>query len=106
VPFADNSLYKVPEGVKDEAAVMLSDILPTGFEIGVRYGRVKPGDVVAVIGAGPVGLAAMMTSGLYGAARVIALDIDANRREQAKSFGAPPTPSTRLPATGSTRSRQ
>jgi alcohol dehydrogenase len=88
VPFADNSLYKVPEGVKDEAAVMLSDILPTGFEIGVRYGRVKPGDVVAVIGAGPVGLAAMMTSGLYGAARVIALDIDANRREQAKSFGA------------------
>ena len=88
VPFADNSLYKVPEGVKDEAAVMLSDILPTGFEIGVRYGRVKPGDVVAVVGAGPVGLAAMMTCGLYGAARVIALDIDANRREQARSFGA------------------
>jgi alcohol dehydrogenase len=88
VPFADNSLYKLPEGVKDEAAVMLSDILPTGFEIGVRYGRVKPGDVVAVIGAGPVGLAAMMTSGLYGAARVIAIDVDANRREQAKSLGA------------------
>jgi alcohol dehydrogenase len=88
VPFADNSLYKVPEGIKDEAAVMLSDILPTGFEIGVRYGRVKPGDVVAVIGAGPVGLAAIMTSGLYGAARVIAIDLDANRREQARSFGA------------------
>ena len=88
VPFADNTLYKMPEGVKDEAAVMLSDILPTGFEIGVRYGRVKPGDVVAVVGAGPVGLAAMMTSGLYGAARVIALDIDANRREQARAFGA------------------
>ena len=70
---------------------MLSDILPTGFEIGVRYGRVKPGDVVAVVGAGPVGLAAMMTSGLYGAARVIALDIDANRREQARSFGATDT---------------
>jgi alcohol dehydrogenase len=88
VPFADNSLYKVPEGVSDDAAVMLSDILPTGFEIGVRYGRVKPGDVVAVIGAGPVGLAAIMTAGLYGAARVIAIDLDDNRLEQAKTLGA------------------
>jgi alcohol dehydrogenase len=88
VPFADNSLYKMPEGGDDEAAVMLSDILPTGFEIGVRYGRVKPGDVVAVVGAGPVGLAAMMTSGLYGAARIIALDLDDNRLEAAKNFGA------------------
>jgi alcohol dehydrogenase len=91
VPFADNSVYKLPEGVKDEAAVMLSDILPTGFEIGVRYGRVKPGDIVAVVGAGPVGLAAMMTSGLYGAARVIALDLDVNRLEQALTFGATDT---------------
>lgn len=88
VPFADNSVYKVPEGVSDEAAAMLSDILPTGFEIGVRYGRVKPGDVVAVVGTGPVGLAAVMTAGLYGAARVIALDLDANRLEQAKDMGA------------------
>ena len=88
VPFADNSVYKMPPGVSDEAAVMLSDILPTGFEIGVRYGRVKPGDTVAVVGAGPVGLAAMMTAGLYGPARVIALDIDANRLEQARAFGA------------------
>jgi alcohol dehydrogenase len=88
IPFGDNSLYKVPEGVTDEAAVMLSDILPTGFEIGVRYGRVKPGDVVAVVGAGPVGLAAMMTANLYGAARIIALDLDANRLEQAKALGA------------------
>ena len=88
VPFADNSVYKVPEGVSDEAAVMLSDILPTGFEIGVRYGHVKPGDVVAVMGAGPVGLAAMMTATLYGAARIIAIDLDVNRLEQAKSFGA------------------
>jgi len=55
VPFADNSVYKVPEGVSDEAAVMLSDILPTGFEIGIRYGRVKPGDVVAVVGTGRSG---------------------------------------------------
>ncbi|MDQ6523750.1 zinc-dependent alcohol dehydrogenase family protein [Nocardioides sp. LHD-245] len=88
VPFADFSLHKIPEGVSDEAAVMLSDILPTGFEIGVRYGRVKPGDVVAVVGAGPVGLAAMMTAGLQGAARVVAVDLDANRRAQALGFGA------------------
>jgi alcohol dehydrogenase len=88
VPFADNSLYRVPEGVADDAAVMLSDILPTGFEIGVRYGKVEPGDVVAVVGAGPVGLAAMMTSGLYGASRVIALDLDTNRLDQALGFGA------------------
>jgi alcohol dehydrogenase len=88
VPFADNSLYKVPEGVSDDAAVMLSDILPTGFEIGVRYGRVKPGDVVAVVGAGPVGLAAIMTAGLYGASRVIAIDLDDNRLTQATTLGA------------------
>src|SRR5687768_7360532 len=88
VPFADSSVYKVPEGVSDEAAVMLSDILPTGFEIGVRNGRVKPGDVVAVVGAGPVGLSVMMTAGLYGAARIIAIDLDGNRVEQAKGFGA------------------
>jgi alcohol dehydrogenase len=88
VPFADNSLYRIPAGVTDDAAVMLSDILPTGFEIGVRYGKVEPGDVVAVVGAGPVGLAAMMTSGLYGAARVIAIDLDDNRLQQAKQFGA------------------
>jgi len=88
VPFADNSLHLLPEGVSDEAAVMLSDILPTGFEIGVRNGRVKPGDVVAVVGSGPVGLAAMMTAGLYGASRVIALDLDQNRVDQALTFGA------------------
>ena len=88
VPFADSSLHKLPEGVSDEAALMLSDILPTGFEIGVRNGRVEPGDVVAVIGAGPVGLAAIMTAGLYGASRIIAIDLDDNRVEQAKAFGA------------------
>lgn len=88
VPFADNSVYKLDDTVSDEAAVMLSDILPTGFEIGVRYGRVKPGDVVAVVGAGPVGLAAMMTASLHGAARVIAVDLDAHRIEQAERFGA------------------
>lgn len=88
VPFADSSLHKLPEAVSDEAAVMLSDILPTGFEIGVRNGRVKPGDVVAVIGAGPVGLAVIMTAGLYGASRVIAIDLDDNRLELATTFGA------------------
>src|SRR5664280_1098615 len=88
VPFAEGSLHKLPAGVSDEAAFPLSDILPTGFEIGVRNGRVKPGDVVAVIGAGPVGLAAMMTAGLYGASRIIAIDLDDNRVQQAKGFGA------------------
>jgi alcohol dehydrogenase len=88
VPYAENSLHLLPEGVSDEQAVMLSDILPTGFEIGVQYGRVKPGDTVAVIGAGPVGLAAMATAGLYGAATIIAVDLDANRLEQSRAFGA------------------
>lgn len=88
VPFAETSLHRVPEGVVPEEAAMISDILPTGHEIGIRYGAVKPGDVVAVIGAGPVGLAAMTTAALYGPSRVIAIDIDANRVEQAKRFGA------------------
>jgi len=88
VPFAETSLHKVPVGVAPEEAAMISDILPTGHEIGIRYGAVEPGDVVAVIGAGPVGLAAMTTAALYGPSRVIAIDIDANRVEQAKRFGA------------------
>jgi alcohol dehydrogenase len=88
VPYAENSLHLLPEGVTDEQAVMLSDILPTGFEIGVQYGRVKPGDTVAVIGAGPVGLAAIATAGLYGAATIIAVDLDANRLEKSREFGA------------------
>ncbi|HMR05927.1 MAG TPA: zinc-dependent alcohol dehydrogenase family protein [Polyangiaceae bacterium] len=87
-PFADNSLHKLPAGVSDEAAFGLSDILPTGFEIGVRNGRIKPGDIVAVVGAGPIGLSVIMTAGLYGPSRVIALDIDDNRLEFAKTFGA------------------
>ena len=88
VPYAENSLHRLPADVPDEQAVMLSDIFPTGFEIGVRYGQVKPGDVVAVVGAGPVGLAAIATAGLYGAATVIAIDLDENRLEQSKEFGA------------------
>lgn len=88
IPHAEGSLHKLPDNIPDDAALMLSDILPTGFEIGVRNGRVKPGDVVAVVGAGPVGLAAIMTAGLYGASRVIAIDLDDNRIEQAMGFGA------------------
>ena len=88
VPYAETSVHKLPEGVADSEAVLLSDILPTGHEIGVRHGKVKPGDVVAVIGAGPVGLSAMMTAQLYGPAKVIAVDIDSNRVNEAKKFGA------------------
>src|SRR5690606_8008005 len=71
-----------------EHAMLLSDIFPTGFEIGVRYGRVKPGDTVAVVGAGPVGLAVIATAGLYGAAQVVAIDLDANRLDLARRVGA------------------
>ena len=88
VPYAENSVYKVPKGVSNQQGVLLSDILPTGFEIGVQYGQTKPGDVVAVIGAGPVGLSVIMTAGLYGAAKIIAIDVDPNRVEQAMKFGA------------------
>ncbi|MBW4031350.1 MAG: zinc-dependent alcohol dehydrogenase family protein [Acidobacteria bacterium] len=91
VPFAENSVYPIPEGVSDAEAVLLSDILPTGFEIGVQYGQVKPGDVVAVVGAGPVGLSAVMTAQLYGPSRVIAIDLDDARLARAKGFGASDT---------------
>jgi alcohol dehydrogenase len=88
IPFADNSLYQLPDQVSDEAALLLSDIFPTGFEMGVQYGRVKPGDTVAVVGAGPVGLAVIATAGLYGAAQIVAIDLDENRLDLAKQVGA------------------
>lgn len=88
VPFAENSVYKVPDGVTDAEGILLSDILPTGFEIGVQYGHVKPGDVVAVVGSGPVGLAAVMTARLYGPSKVIAIDLDDARLARARDFGA------------------
>jgi alcohol dehydrogenase len=88
VPYAETSAYRIPDGVSPQAGTLLSDILPTGHEIGVQYGAVKPGDVVAVIGAGPVGLAAITTAQLYGPSRIIAIDVDRNRVEQAKLFGA------------------
>ena len=68
--------------------MLLSDIFPTGFEMGIQYGQVKPGDTVAVVGAGPVGLAAIATAGLYGAAQVIAIDFDEHRLGVAKQLGA------------------
>jgi alcohol dehydrogenase len=88
VPYAETSVHPVPEGVSDDQVLFLADILPTGFEIGVQNGRVKPGDVVAVVGAGPVGLAAIMTAALSGAGRIIAVDPAASRREHAEEFGA------------------
>src|SRR5665213_1461899 len=91
VPFAENSVYKVPDGMTDAEGILLSDILPTGFEIGVQYGNVQPGDVVAVIGSGPVGLSAVMTARLYGPAKIIAIDLDSARLKRAAEFGATDT---------------
>ncbi|OYV65861.1 MAG: alcohol dehydrogenase [Actinobacteria bacterium 21-64-8] len=88
VPFAENSVYKMPEGMSDAEGILLSDILPTGFEIGVQYGKVNPGDVVAVIGSGPVGLAALTTARLYGPSRLIAIDLDEARLKRTLDFGA------------------
>jgi alcohol dehydrogenase len=87
-PFADTSLYKVPEDLSDEQVLFLADILPTGFEIGVLNGGVKPGDTVVVVGAGPVGLAAVITAKLYGPASIVAVDLDNSRLERAQEFGA------------------
>jgi alcohol dehydrogenase len=88
IPHADNSLYHIPEGSDEEALVMLSDILPTGFEIGVLYGAVKPGDTVAIVGAGPIGMAALLTAQFYSPSRIIMIDLDDSRLEKAKKFGA------------------
>ncbi|WP_410632404.1 zinc-binding dehydrogenase [Amycolatopsis sp. cmx-4-83] len=88
VPYADTSLYAVPPEVTDEQAIFLADSLPTGYEVGVLAGRVRPGDTVAVVGAGAVGLAAILTTGLWGAAKVIAVDSDKFRLEKALEFGA------------------
>ncbi len=88
IPFADNSLYAIPPGADEEALVMLSDILPTGFECGVINGQVKPGDTVAIVGSGPIGLAALLTAQFYSPADIIMIDIDDNRLEIATKFGA------------------
>ncbi len=88
VPFAENSVYPMPHSLTDSEGILLSDILPTGFEIGVQYGHVSPGDVVAVIGSGPVGLAAVTTARLYGPSKIIAIDLDGARLKRASDFGA------------------
>lgn len=88
IPHADNSLYPIPAGADEEALVMLSDILPTGFECGVLNGRVKPGDTIAIVGAGPIGLATLLTSQFYTPAEIIVIDQDDNRLDVAKTFGA------------------
>jgi alcohol dehydrogenase len=88
IPHADTSLYVLPGDADEEALAMLSDIFPTGFECGVLNGQVKPGDTVAIVGAGPIGLAALLTAQFYSPAEVVMIDPDENRLQVAKAFGA------------------
>jgi alcohol dehydrogenase len=88
VPFADTSTYPVPHGARDEEILMLADILPTGYEVGVLNGAVQPGDVVAVVGAGPIGLAAIMGARLFSPSHIVAIDLADARLDAAKQFGA------------------
>jgi alcohol dehydrogenase len=88
IPHADTSLYPIPEGADEEALVMLSDILPTGFECGVLNGKVDPGRSVAIVGAGPSGLATLLTAQFYSPAEIILIDLDDNRLDVARRFGA------------------
>jgi len=88
IPFADTSLYLIPDGADEDAMVMLSDILPTGYECGVLNGAVKPGDTVAIIGAGPVGLSALLTTQFFAPANLIVIDLDDHRLAVARQFGA------------------
>src|SRR5258706_8442306 len=88
IPHADTSLYRIPDGADEEALVMLSDILPTGFECGVLNGKVQPGSTVAIVGAGPIGLATLLTAQFYSPAEIIMIDLDDNRLDVARRFGA------------------
>jgi len=88
IPFADTSLHHIPEGSDEEALVMLSDILPTGFECGVLNGKVQPGNTVAIVGSGPIGLASLLTAQFYSPSEIIMIDTDDNRLAVAKKFGA------------------
>ena len=88
IPHADTSLYAIPADGDEEALVMLSDILPTGFECGVLNGQVQPGDSVAIVGAGPVGLAALLTAQFYSPASIVMIDLDDKRLDVARAFGA------------------
>lgn len=91
IPFADTSTYKIPPDADEEAMVMLSDIFPTGFEVGVLNGKVRPGDTVVIVGAGPIGLATLITAQLYGPAEIWMVDLDKNRLDVAKKWGATKT---------------
>jgi alcohol dehydrogenase len=91
IPYADTSLYPIPPDADEEALVMLSDILPTGFECGVLNGKVQPGSTVAIVGSGPIGLAALLTAQLYSPSEIIMIDLDDNRLEVGKRFGATAT---------------
>ena len=91
IPYADTSLHPIPKGADEEALVMLSDILPTGFECGVLNGKVQPGSTVAIVGSGPIGLAALLTAQLYSPSEIIMIDLDDNRLAVGKRFGATAT---------------
>jgi alcohol dehydrogenase len=91
IPFADTSLYHIPEGADEDALVMLSDILPTSFECGVLNGKVQPGSTIAIVGAGPIGLAALLTAQFYSPAEIIMVDMDDNRLQLPSRFGATTT---------------
>ena len=91
VPFADTSLHPVPDIVDDLSALMLADIVPTAYEVGVLNGHVSPGDTVAVVGAGPIGLAAIMSARLFSPAHIVAIDLLQSRLDAAKQFGADAT---------------
>jgi alcohol dehydrogenase len=88
VPFADNSTYPVPAGVTDEEVLMMADILPTGYEVGVLNGRVRPADTVAIVGSGPIGLAAILGAKLHSPSHIVAIDLATSRLDAAKQFGA------------------
>lgn len=90
-PFADTSLYVLPEGLNEDVAVLLSDALPTAHEIGVQNGDIKPGDTVAIVGAGPVGMSALLTAQFYSPSQIIMIDMDENRLAMAKELGATDT---------------
>lgn len=91
VPYADTSVHLIPAEVDEEAVVMLSDIFPTGFECGVLNGKIKPGDTIAIVGAGPIGLATMLTAKFYSPAEIIMIDIDDNRLAVSQRLGATTT---------------
>ena len=88
VPFADTSTYPVPSGATDQEILMLADILPTSYEVGVLNGAVRPGDVVAIVGAGPIGLSAIMGARLFSPSHIVAIDLVDTRLDAAKQFGA------------------